>query len=95
MLAQEESPVPKISEEFNVGAADNMSPSDLLRVMTTMYRELAIAINRKPDIIERTVDGVVTDTFLSNGDININTSTDNVEMLTNHTSATAVNWKTL
>lgn len=60
-----------------------------------MYKDLAVAINRKPDIYERAADGQTTDTFLSNGDININTSTLKVEILTSHTSPTAVTWQTI
>lgn len=72
-----------------------MSQEDLLRLLQRMYTQLALAINEKPDIIERASDGLTTDTFLSNGDININTSTLKVEMLTEHTSTSAVNWTTL
>lgn len=82
----------KISETFNIGDRNDLSPEKLLELLEILYTDLAIAINKKPDLIERTVDGQTTDTFLSNGDININTSTLKVEMLTSHTSPTAVTW---
>ena len=60
-----------------------------------MYSDLAEAINKKPDVYERTTDGQTTDTFLANGDININTSTLKVEMLTRHVNPTTVTWTQL
>lgn len=66
------------------------------------YIDLAIAVNNKPDVVQRSDtsgagsgDGQATDTFLANGTININLTTDKVEMLTNHTSPTNVTWVTL
>lgn len=87
--------MPKISETFNVGDRSNISPERLLLLLEEMYRDLAISVNRKPDIVQRTTDGLVSDTFLSNGDININLSTNKVEMLTNHPTATTVSWTQL
>jgi hypothetical protein len=60
-----------------------------------MYTDLAVAINRKPDIYQRTTDGQINDTFLANGDININLNTNKVEMLTNHPTSTTVTWTQL
>lgn len=87
----------KISETFATGDVDDMSVEQLLRLIQDMYTTLAVAINRKPDIVERASDGVTTDTFLSNGDININTSSDKVEMVTNHPAGTPtiVTWTQL
>lgn len=87
----------KISETFATGDVDDMSVEQLLRLIQDMYTTLAVAINRKPDIVERASDGVATDTFLSNGDININTSSDKVEMVTNHPAGTPtiVTWTQL
>jgi hypothetical protein len=82
----------KISETFNVGDRENISPERLLLLLETMYFDLASAINRKPDVYERDTDGLTTDIALSNGDININTTTENVEMLTSHTDPTTVIW---
>lgn len=85
----------KLPETYPFGNIKDMSGEELTKVLQDMYRDLATAINRKPDIIERTSDGSATDVFLSNGDININTSTDKVEMITNHTSPTNVTWTQL
>jgi hypothetical protein len=60
-----------------------------------MYTQLAEAINKKPDIYQRTTDGLTTDVLLANGDVNINTNTLKVEMLTKHVSQTAVQWTQL
>lgn len=67
----------------------------MLVILSRMYTDLARAINQKPDLYQRTVDGQATDTFLAQGSININLSTNKVEMLTNHTSPTNVTWTTL
>ena len=85
----------KIPETYEYGPVEDMSQEELLRYIQQMYTQLAIAINRKPDIIQRTVNGQTTDSFLSNGDININLSTNAVQMLTNHVSPTVVTWTTL
>jgi len=87
--------MPKIPETFDFGDINNMSKEELFYNLQRMYTELAEAINRKPDVYERATDGQTTDVFLSNGDININTSTQKVEMLTEHTSTTAVVWTQL
>lgn len=85
----------KVASTFNVGNRENITPERLLELMETMYRDLAEAVNSKPDLYQRDTDGQIGDTFLPNGSLNINTSTNKVEMLTNHTSATTVLWKTL
>ncbi len=87
----------RLSEFFNYGNVENLQPEDLLRLLERVYTDLAIAINQKPDIVQREVDGQISDTFLSNGTININLTTNKVEMLTNHPSATptVVTWTTL
>jgi len=85
----------KITEHLNIGSREEISPDELLRVIEQMYTDLAVAINRKPEIYQRTTDGLTTDTFLNNGDININTTTLKIEMLTEHTNPTTVVWTQL
>ncbi len=85
----------RIPESFNFGDREKMTIEDLLIVLERMYVDLATAINSKPDLYQRTVDGQVDDTFLAQGSININLSTDKVEMLTNHTSPATVTWTQL
>ena len=82
----------KVPEYYQVGDRTNMTIEKLLVIVEDMYRDLAINLNKKPDVYQRTSNGLVTDTGLSNGDININTSTNTVEMLTNHSSSTTVVW---
>lgn len=85
----------KISETFNVGNRENLTPEKLLELLEIMYKELAVAINKKPDIYERTTPGQASDTALANGDININTSTNTVQMLIEHVNPSTVTWKTI
>jgi hypothetical protein len=85
----------KIPETFNVGDRSDLTLEELLRLMEQMYTQLAEAINKKPDIYQRTTDGLTTDVLLANGDVNINTNTLKVEMLTKHVSQTAVQWTQL
>ncbi len=87
--------MPKIPEYLNVGTTGELSTNELLRIVEKMYIDIATALNKKPDIIQRASDGLVTDTFLSNGDVNINTGTLKVEMLTSHPTAATVTWTTL
>lgn len=87
--------MPRLPESFSLPNNKDLTLEGLLNLIETMYRDLAIAVNRKPDIITRQTDGLATETFLSNGDININLSSDKVEMLTNHTSSTNVTWTQL
>lgn len=84
----------KISETYNLGDEADLNLEEILLRIQEMYRDLAVAINRKPDVYTRQTDGVTSETFLSNGDININLSTNKVEMLTNHAAST-VTWTTL
>jgi len=85
----------KIPFTLNVGDKENITIESLLELIETMYSDLAEAINKKPDIYERDDDAKPTDTFLSNGDININKNTGKVEMLTKHVDLTTVTWKQL
>lgn len=85
----------RIPETFNFGDREKMSIEDLLILLERMYVDLAVAINQKPDLYQRTVDGQTTDTFLAQGSININLNTNKVEMLTNHTNPTTVVWTKL
>lgn len=85
----------KVPEWYQVGDRDNMTVERLLVIIEDMYRDLAIAINRKPDVNQRPNNGLVTDTFLSNGDININTTTNLVEMLVAHPTSATVTYVTL
>jgi hypothetical protein len=85
----------KISETYQIGNRDDMTVEKLLVVVESMYRDLAIAVNKKPDIYQRSTDGLTTDTFLNNGDININIGSQKVEMLTSHSTSTAVVWTKL
>lgn len=85
----------KIPEYFNIGNRVDPSTEDLLLIIERMYTDLAIALNRKPDIYQRTTDGQTNETFLANGDININLTTNKVEMLTNHPTQTTVTWTQL
>ena len=95
MLAQEVYPVPKITEDYNFGDKSEINFEKLLRSLQEMYKDLASAINKKPDVYQRDTDGQVGDTFLSNGDININLTNDKVEMITNHPTTSTVTWITL
>ena len=95
MVKEEVIQMVKVSSYFNMGDRKNMTVESLLEVVEQMYIDLAEAVNSKPDFYERATDGQTTDTFLPNGVISINTTTDKVEILTNHVSSTAVTWKTL
>ena len=90
----------RIAETFNFGDRSDISTERLFELLDRMYIDLAEAINSKPDLYQRTVNGVPTDgdpsdTFLAQGSININTTTNKVEMLTNHVSPTVVTWTQL
>lgn len=85
----------RIPETFNVGDREVLTVEDLLLIIERMYTDLAVAVNSKPDVVQRTVDGQTTDTFLAQGTFNINLNTDKVEMLTNHVNPTTVTWTTL
>ena len=85
----------RIAETFNFGDRSNMTTQDLLELLDRMYIDLAEAINQKPDLFQREVDGQTGDVFLAQGSININLLTNKVEMLTNHVSPSAVTWTQL
>lgn len=85
----------RIPETFNIPDRDDISVEDLLLVIERLYTDLAIAINTKPDVVQRNTDGQVGDTFLSQGTFNINLTTNKVEMLTNHPTQTTVTWTQL
>ena len=85
----------RIPETFNVGDREVLTFEGLLLIIERMYTDLAVAVNSKPDVVQRTIDGQTTDTFLSQGTFNINLSTNKVEMLTNHLNPTTVTWTTL
>lgn len=72
-----------------------MTVEELMVVLERMYTDLAQAINSKPDLYQRQTDGQTSDTFLAQGSININLSTNKVEMLTNHPTNTTVTWTKL
>ena len=86
----------RLPETFNVGSREVLTVEGLLLIIERMYTDLAVAINTKPDVVQRKEDdGQPTDTFLAQGTFNINLSTDKVEMLTNHLNQTTVTWTTL
>jgi hypothetical protein len=85
--------VAKIPISFPLGKKEDLTIEKLYEIIEDMYRDLALAINKKPDIHERSTDGQTSDSTLSNGDVNINTSTGKVEMLIKHTDSSTVVWK--
>lgn len=85
----------KIKEEFEFGNPEDLNMESLVRQLQVMHRDLAQAINQKPSVFVRSTDGQTSDTFLSDGDLNINSTTQKVEMLTSHINTTTVNWTTL
>lgn len=85
----------KIPEYLQVGDRSNMSVEELLRIVEQLYRDIAINLNKKPDVYQRTTDGLTSDVFLNNGDFNININTRKVEMLTTHDTSTTVTWTQL
>jgi hypothetical protein len=87
--------VARLQDTFNFGDFENLDKESLLRLLQRMWSDLAVAINSKPDLYQRQTDGLVSDTFLAQGAININLATNKVEMLTNHPTQTTVTWVTL
>lgn len=85
----------RVPEYFNVGDRTDMTIERLLAIIEDLYTQLAVALNQKTDLVQRTTDGLVTDTFLSNGTININSNTNKIEMLTNHPTVSTVTWVTI
>lgn len=82
----------KLPENFPFGESENITNEDLIRYIQEMYTQLAVAINSKPDVYQRNTNGLTSDVTLANGSININNSTNAVEVLTNHSSPTTVIW---
>lgn len=85
----------KIPEIYPSGSTEDLTLEQLYVMLQDMYKDIAVALNRKVDLVERDTDGQTSDTFLSNGTININTSTLKVEMLTEHNSSSSVTWTQL
>jgi len=84
----------KIPETYNIGSNEGLTLEKLLDIMLDIYQEIVVQLNKKPDLYQRETDGQASDIFLSNGDLNLNTTTQKVEMLVDRT-ATTVTWKTL
>ena len=85
----------RLPETFNIGDRSTLTIEDLMQIIERLYIDLAVAINQKVDLVQRTTDGQASDVFLAQGTVNINLSTNKVEMLTNHTSPTTVTWTQL
>jgi hypothetical protein len=86
----------RIPDRFNIGDRENLTVERLLLIIEEMYMDLAEAVNKKPDVYIRTTDGQITDTALSIGDININSTTfptPKIEMLVAHPTPQTVTWK--
>jgi hypothetical protein len=83
----------RIQNDFDFGDPRNMNFEKLLLRLEEMYRDIAEALNKKPEVYVRAENGQTTDTFLNIGDININSSTNKIEMLVAHPTQTAVTWK--
>jgi len=84
----------KIPEYYNVGDKSDITLDRLLVILEDIYKDLAVAINKKPDFFVRDVDGQAGDTNLPLGSINVNSSgaITKIEMLTEHQSTSAVTW---
>jgi len=85
----------RLPNHFNIGNRRDLTIEDLLLIIERVYEDLAFQVNRKPDLYERSSDGLTSDVELSQGSININTGTGKVEMLTSHDTTTTVTWTTL
>lgn len=84
--------MPKIQEKYPIGSFKDLTTEELARMLDQMYTDLAVAINRRIELVERDTDGQASDVFLSNGTVNINTNTNQVEMLTEHDTISTVVW---
>lgn len=84
----------RIAEFFDFGDKDT-STEELIEKLERMYTNIALAVNSKPDLYQRQTNGLASDTFLAQGSVNINLSTNRVEMLTQHVDSTTVIWTTL
>ena len=85
----------KVRENLSFGDEDSITLKDLIAILDEAYRDLAIAVNKKPDIYVRDTDGQASDSFMSVGDININSSVTKVEMITDQPTTTTVTWTAL
>ena len=47
----------KIPDYLQIGEREDMTVEELLLVVEQMYLDIATALNKKPDIIQRTTDG--------------------------------------
>lgn len=84
-----------IPDHFNFGDPKTMNLEQLVIRLQRMYTDLALAVNSKPDLVQRETNGDPADVFLAQGTININLLTNNVEMLTNHPTISTVTWTQL
>jgi hypothetical protein len=82
----------KIPETYQAGITKDLDVDKLYVILMDIYKDLATAINQKPDLYVRSTNGQTTDTNLSQGSININSSTLKIEMLSKFNSSTAVTW---
>lgn len=86
----------KVRENLNLGDRENITLKDLIDIMDEAYRDLAISLNKKPDIYLRELDGDTADNFLSDGDFNVNTTTNKIEIISSRsTDGSTVTWTTL
>ena len=85
----------KINEYLNIGDRQNLTIEQLIRIIEQMYLDIAINLNKKPDVYKRETDGQTDDIALNIGDININTLTNKVEELVAKPTPTTVTWITL
>lgn len=82
----------KIPESYSYGDNEETTIEDIKDIVKDIYKDLAVAINKKPDIYFRSSNGLPSDTLLSIGDININSNTGKVETLVAHPTQTTVTW---
>lgn len=85
----------KVRENINFGDEESITIKSLIAILDEAYRDLAIAVNKKPDLYYRASDGQTSDSFMSDGDININSGTAKVEIITDHPTPSTVTWTTL
>jgi len=84
----------KIPENLDLGNVEELTIEDLSRIISDMYKDIAVALNKKAEVYTRNTDGQASDISLGTGSININKLTQKVEILVDRT-ATTVTWKTL
>lgn len=83
----------KLQTDYIISNKENLDIKDILDILQDMYKKIVRELNKKPDIIIKDSDGSVSDAFLSDGDININSDTEKVEILIAHDSQKTVKWK--